>query len=106
MVYCAVMNTIAATWSWGLRERIGGLGARIERLGQRMSAWAKAKKRQMTEDDLPVVQLSEKAKKRLAKISDEIDAGTDLSPAFSNTEDAIAYLHEEARKYREEEGSQ
>ena len=99
------MNTIAASWGWGFRYRIGRLGERIERLGQRMSAWAKAKQRQADEKaeaNLPVIHLSEKAKERLAKISDEIDAGEDLSPAFDNTEDAIAYLHEEARKYREE----
>ena len=93
------MNTIVASWSGQLRAYIG-------RLAQRVSDWSVAKRQQETEDGFPVIHLSEKAKKRLAKISDEIDAGEDLSPAFDNTEDAIAYLHEEAGKYKEEESSQ
>ena len=95
------MNTTVVLW-------VRWLGLRIERLGQRLCAWSVAKKRQQETDDdgFPVIHLSEKAKKRLAKVSDEIDVGEDLSPAFDNTDDAIAYLHEEARKYKERESGQ
>ena len=99
------MNTIAASWGWGFRYRIERLGTRIERLGQRMSAWAKAKRQQAAEKaeaNLPVIQLSDEAAERLERSADEAERGIDVSPAFDNTEDAIAYLHEEVRKIREE----
>ena len=95
MVYYAVMNTIAATWSGGLRERIGELGLRIERLGRRMSAWAAAKKRQKAEKaeaDLPVIQLSDEAAERLERSADEAERGIGMSPVFDTAEEFIAYL--------------
>ena len=104
------MNTAVVLWGKWLRERIGELGLRIERLGVRIEqlglrlcAWSVAKQRQQETDDdgFPVIHLSEKAKKRLAKISDEIDAGVDMSPAFETKEEMDAYLDEAVRKYRE-----
>ena len=103
------MNTIAATRSGGLRERIGELGLRIERLGQRMSAWAKAKKRQQAEKaeaDLPVIQLSDEAAERLERLADEAERGIGVSPRFTSLEDSFAYLDEETRKYKEGKSSQ
>ena len=98
------MNTIVASWGGGFRYRIGRLGERIERLGQRMSAWAKAKQRQAAEKaeaNLPVIQLSDEAAERLERSADEARRGIGVSPRFSSTEDAIAYLHEEVRKHKE-----
>ena len=111
------MNTIAATWGGGLRERIGELGLRIERLGQRLAAWGAVKKNPYpkTREEfealiaaLPTsdLKLKPEVEAELMKEIEEAERGIGVSPAFGNTEDAIAYLHEEARKYREEESSQ
>ena len=62
------------------------------RLGRWVSGRSVAKKQQETEDGFPVIHLSEKAKKRLAKISDEIDAGIDMSPTFETAEEMDAWL--------------
>ena len=102
------MNTTVVLW-------VGRLGLRIERLGQRMSAWGAAKKttypKTKEEFDafiaaLPTMKLKPEVEAELMKEIEEAERGIGVSPAFDNTEDAIAYLHEEARKYREEEGSE
>ena len=86
MVYYAVMNTLVASWGGQLRARIG-------RLAQRVSDWSVAK--QQREEDM---ELKPEVKRELLAMMED---DTDLSPEFDNAEDAIAYLHEEARKYRE-----
>ena len=103
------MNTIVATWGWGFRDRIERLGVRIEQLGQRLSAWAKAKKQQKAakaEANLPVIHLSDEAAERLERLADEAEQGIDVSPTFTSLEDSFAYLDEETRKYKEGKGSQ
>ena len=96
MVYSISMNTLVASWGWGLRERIERLGIRIERLGQRLSAWAKAKKQQQAakaEANLPVIQLSDEAAERLERSADEAEQGKNLSPGFTNIEDMKKWLN-------------
>ena len=95
MVYYAVMNTIAAAWGWGFQNRIERLGVRIERLGQRLSAWAKVKKREIAEKaeaNLPVIQLSDEAAERLERSADEAEQGIGMSPAFETSEEMDAWL--------------
>ena len=89
------MNTIVASWGGGLRRR-------IERLGQRMSAWSTAKKRQREEN----MELKPEVKKRLWAQVEDAKHGRNMSPTFTTVEDAIAYLHEETRKYKERKGGQ
>ena len=108
VVYSISMNTTMALWGKWLRKRIGVLGLRIERLGQRLSAWAKVKKQQRAEKaeaNLPVIQLSDEAAERLERLADEAEEGKNMSPRFTSLEDAFAYLDEETRKYREGGGS-
>lgn len=99
------MNTIVALW-------VRRLGVRMERLGQRVSAWGAAKKSTYPKTreefnalitSLPTsdLELKPEVKAELLKEIEEAERGIGVSPAFDNTADAIAYLHEEARKYRE-----
>ena len=91
MLYYTAMNTLVASWSGRLRAHIG-------RLGRWVSAWSIIKKKQREED----MELKPEVKERLWAQIEEAKQGKNTSPVFTSTEDAIAYLHEEARKYREE----
>ena len=101
VVYYTAMNTIAATWSGGLRERIGELGLRIERLGLRLCAWSVAKKQR--EKDM---EMKPEVKRELLAQLEDAKQGKNLSPRFTSLEDAFAYLDEETRKYKEGKGGQ
>ena len=79
------MGTTIALWGGRFRES-------VSRFVQGLSGDGATTTAPKTEDDFPVIQLSEKAKKRLEKISDEIDAGVGLSPAFKTTEEMDAWL--------------
>ena len=89
MVYYTVMNTIAATRSGGLRELIGELGLRIERLGLRLCAWSVAKKRQQEEN----MELKPEVKAELMKSIEDAKQGKNLSPGFTNIEDMKKWLN-------------
>ena len=86
------MNTIVAAWSGGLRERIGRLGIRIERLGHRISAWSAAKKRQREED----MELKPEVKKELLAQMEDAKQGKNLSPGFTNIKDMEEWLNSQA----------
>ena len=82
------MNTTVVLW-------VGRLGMRIERLGQRMSAWAKVKQQQKVEKaeaNLPVIQLSDEAAERLERLADEAEEGKNMSPRFTSVKDAAEWL--------------
>ena len=97
------MNTIAATRSGGLREFIGDLGLRIERLGQRMSAWGAVRKstypKTKEEFDaliaaLPTsdLELKPEVKRELLAQLEDAKQGKNMSPRFKTVEEAAEWL--------------
>lgn len=98
------MNTVVASWHWGLRERIGRLGVRIERLGQRVSAWGAAKKNTYPKTreefnaliaSLPTsdLELKPEVKAELLKEIEDAKQGKGLSPGFTSIKDMEEWLN-------------
>ena len=88
------MGTTIALWGGRFRES-------VSRFVQGLSGDGATTTAPKTEDDFPVIQLSDEAAERLERLADEAERGIDVSPRFTTLEDAFAYLDEETKKYKE-----